>query len=253
MEVTPQPRFVDGTAVPPNDIKTGHITDYQVQSQTLGGTPPHKTYHVRRSTLLLIALLLLIIAAAVGGGVGGSVAVKNAKTACLSKLASTGPAGQALGNSVLASSATAAASSGSAKASATASAGLLYLPATTVAWGSVETSVPLPNCNQKTYTSQTYGATFSTSCEMENLGGDILWIVTPAFDLCIEACSAWNKQPAGSVTSINATCAGLIWFPSWTNGRLDNFMTGAPVNCILKYTMAGLAPSSGRYAAVLQV
>ena len=212
---------------------------------------------MRRSTLLLLsALLFVIIAAAVGGGVGGSLAVKNAKAACLSKLASPGAAGQTLGSSAIASSATAAVTatgSESAKSSATAAGGVLNLPATTVIWNSVETSVPLPDCNQKTYTSLMFGGTFGISCQMENLGGDILWIVTHAFDLCIEACSAWNKQPAGSSTSINASCAGVIWFPSWTNGRLDNFLTGAPVNCILKSTMTGLAPSSGRYAAVLQV
>ena len=204
--------------------------------------PANTVIGLRRSTFLLVfALAVVIIAAAVGGGVGGSMAVSKAKRDCLNG-AGASPTHVSSGNNT-----------GSASPSAS-NPSYLTLPSTTIAWGLPTPSVALPDCSRGTYSTILAPESFAIHCNSDNPGGDILWIVTSDLYLCIEACGAWNSQPGGSNNSVSTPCQGVLWFPSWSNGRTDGFETynGSPVNCILKNNMDGLAYSNISYAAVRQ-
>jgi hypothetical protein len=173
---------------------------------------------VRRVTFGLLCLLcLVVIGAAVGGGVGGSLAVENARKANIpssapSRIASSGVAPS-------------------------------FLVRSTTTWGPLATDAPFTGCpanNRSIYTTIVNGENFQIFCDLDTSIPDLLWIITPTFQLCIEACSSWNNQ--GRTTGKAATsCAGVAFVPSWRNGDAE----GTPADCFLKpsMTVAQLAPN----------
>jgi hypothetical protein len=211
------------TTIQPLDNEHSHGQKLHPTYSSWSSPVGSKILGLRRSTFFLLCALVVVIAAvAIGSGVGASMAVSKAKRDCSSGATTT---------------------SGSASS-------YLSLSPTTVPWGLPTASVALPDCTKSTYTSILAGSTFNIFCHSDNNGGDILWILTSTFDLCIEACGAWQAQPQGSHSNI--TCAGVVWFPTWSNGRTDHLGSydGKPVNCILKNDMRNQAPLNYSYAAI---
>jgi hypothetical protein len=76
------------------------------------------------------------------------------------------------------------------------------------------------------------GGSFQIYCLKDYVGNDILAVISPSFEACIETCASWNQKLAGN--GVNVTeCSAAVFVPTWYNA------TGAvgtnPVgSCFLK-------------------
>jgi hypothetical protein len=180
---------------------------------------------------LLVALIIAIVAAAVGGGVGGSMAVNNAKTQCLASSSAAAAAQSTSGTDSPAAITANPTETSISPESLGFSAGKQ-----TTAWGPLQTSLPYTGCpanSGSTYTSYFPNSKFKIYCGLDILftgTSDLMYVVTPTFELCMEACASFNengRKNAGATTA----CGGVAFVPSHVNGDEQ----GMPADCILKY------------------
>lgn len=199
---------------------------------------------------LFLALVIVTVVVAVGGGVGGSLAVNNAKTQCLQS--------NALATQVCSAVASAlSANSSSISTSMTSSSSVSSAASTSVsttAWGPLATSQAYTGCpvvNNTVDTSTLNPSNFQIVCGMNipftNVS-DLIYAVTPTYELCMELCASWNDQ---GMNHGNATvlCKGISFSPAQINGDAN----GNPIDCVLKSyaTEFVVKPQFRVYVAIL--
>ena len=68
---------------------------------------------------------------------------------------------------------------------------------------------------------------FSVFCNTDMTDLNILEIVTPTFETCMDACASYRSFQ----TRNNQTCDGVSFVPAW----VDRSVVGVPVSCYLKH------------------
>jgi hypothetical protein len=81
---------------------------------------------------------------------------------------------------------------------------------------------------------------FKYYCARDAPGNDLLGVIVPIFQACIEAGASWNDKLRGNGDNV-APCIAVAFVPSWYNatGRVP----GAPYagDCFLKKNVVGWA------------
>jgi hypothetical protein len=60
---------------------------------------------------------------------------------------------------------------------------------------------------------------FQRFCGLDSGGNDLLDIISPSFEACIEACAIWNVRLKSNGANVT-TCTGIAFVPAWYNSRL---------------------------------
>lgn len=203
-------------------------------AQQRSPSEPRHIFGLRATTFfLLCAIIVLVIAGAVGGGVGGTIAVKNAKTSCLASLNASSAAAVTACPTLSSSSSSSTSTTSSSTSSSSASSSPTSNPSpssVTEIWGPVGTSIAYsgcPNNNLSTYETQSGLEKYTLYCGLDMVGNDILEIITPTFQLCMEACAAWNASPL-----VSKACKGVAFAPTFIQAGFPG--SGVPVDCFLK-------------------
>ncbi|KAI1365627.1 hypothetical protein F5Y08DRAFT_303675 [Xylaria arbuscula] len=172
--VNPSP----GLELAPHPTKPWSQAPYYTPAPT-----EHTICGVRRTTFLLsVALAVTIIAAAVGGGVGGSIAVQQAKSACISNSTSTSApeANQAISTTTITATVTTTASPSS-------TTGPLVVPT-----GNVKLDCPGLN-DDIAITLGDSSWIFTPTCDVDYHGNDFGAVVAYSLEDCLRACAAHNS------------------------------------------------------------
>ncbi|KAI0970172.1 hypothetical protein F4678DRAFT_149100 [Xylaria arbuscula] len=207
------------------------VTSEPTKTWAPGPAPPTYTrertiFGIRRATFFLsITLVVVVIVAAVGGGVGGSLAVQNAKSACISNNTS--------GQSIVTATVTApAAVTGSATPTTSG-----RIVATT---GVVQLDCP-GITQDKSITLETHTWTFAPACGVDYSGSDFGAVVVYTLHDCLQACAAHNHFSgedectaltfAANQTQYIPTDYGNCWLkkgnPSGVQSPSGNLVIGA--------------------------
>ncbi|TGJ82604.1 hypothetical protein E0Z10_g6165 [Xylaria hypoxylon] len=156
------------------------------QGPSFSSPAPERTIcGVRRATFFLsIALVVVIIAAAVGAGVGGSLAVQNAKSACISNTTDEPTVVTTMVTAaVVTMTVTAAAVT---TRSATSTSGPLVVPT-----GVVKLDCP-GLTDDMAISLGTDSWVFTPTCDLDYSGSDFAAVIVYSFHDCLQACAAHN-------------------------------------------------------------
>ena len=115
--------------------------------------------------------------------------------------------------------------------------------------------LPLTGCDDPSTFRATYVSSqderFTKRCGHGSVGHDLVSAVIDSWDLCMEACSAYNAYRRGATgPAAGPPCVGAVYVPAYIVEEWAHRRLGFPGNCFLKQAL-NVAPVEGTTEVVV--